>query len=417
MNIAKMLDVARWEFMEKAKTKAFILSLFLTPAIMLGFSIVPALLINKADTETKQFLIYDETGSLAAPLQQALSEKYTLPNGMPNYALVPVEQREMSLEEAVQTYSKRLLDDEFTGMFIVPKDILTSRRFEYRASSVGNELEVRKIGNELEKLVIERALVQQGIDPTVYNEVGKELSFSTIKVTKSGKDEKSGFMQVFVSAYGSTLILFLLVVITGQLLVRSLFEEKSNRIIEILLSSCSPMELMMGKLLGLSGLGLLQAGIWLGIGLGAGAKFGLASTLLPLLPFLLLYMVLGYLFYASILIGLGSLSTTEQEAQQITGYIAMLIMVPIVFLMPLMQNPNSDLVHTLSYIPFLTPSIMAMRFAVLQPAWWEILATVGIMVASILVLMYISSKIFRAAILSYGKRPTLPEIIGFLKEK
>lgn len=417
MNMAKMLDVARWEFIEKAKTKAFIISIFLTPAIMLGFSIVPALLINKADTKTKQFLVYDETGQMAAPLQQALNERYKLPNGMPNYALVPIDVQKLPLEDALKTYSQPLLDDEFTGMFIMPSDLLTSRNFEYRGSNVGNEIEVRKIGDVLEKLVIERALIERNIDPTLYSEVGKELSLTTIKVTKSGEDKKSGFMEVFVAAYGSTLLLFLLVVITGQLLVRSLFEEKSNRIIEILLSSCSPMELMMGKLLGLSGLGLLQAGIWLGIGLGVGANFGIAATLLPLLPFLLIYMILGYLFYASILIGLGSLSTTEQEAQQITGYIAMLIMVPIVFLMPLMQNPNSDMVHTLSYIPFLTPSIMAMRLAVLQPAWWEILATMGVMIISITGLMYISSKIFRAAILSYGKRPTLPEIIGFLKEK
>lgn len=415
--MAKMLNVARWEFVQKAKTKAYIISLVLTPAIIMLFAILPSILASKADTETKNFLLYDETGLFATPLEQALEQRYKLPDGTPNYKLVPLDNKKLTLDEALGQYKARLLDDEFTGLLIVPKDIFTERRLEYRGANVGNEIEVRKIGDELEKLVIQHSLVQHGIDPSLYNDASRALSLTTIKISKSGENTESGFVEVFIAAYGSTLLLFMLVIITGQLLVRSLFEEKSNRIIEILLSSCSPIELMMGKLLGLSGLGILQAVVWLTIGLGVGAQFATLPDIFSLLPFLLLYMLLGYLFYASILIGFGSLATTEQEAQQITGYMTMLIMLPVALIVPLMQNPNSGLVKTLSYVPFMTPSIMTMRIAVQRPEWWEIFATVGVMIVSIIILMYFSSKIFRAAILSYGKRPTLPEIIGFLREK
>lgn len=417
MNMAKMLQVARWEFVQKAKTKAYIISLVLTPAIIMLFAVLPSILASKADTETRQFLIYDQTGLFAEPLQQSLEERYKLPDGRPNYALVPIDTQQFTLEEALTEYKPRLLDDEYTGILIIPTDIFTSRRMEYRGANVGNEIEIRKISNELEKLVIQRSLVQNGIDPALYNEASRELSLTTIKISQSGENTESGFLEVFIAAYGSTLLLFMLVIITGQLLVRSLFEEKSNRIIEILLSSCSPIELMMGKLLGLSGLGILQAVVWLSIGLGIGTQFGTLPDVFSLLPFLLLYMLLGYLFYASILIGLGSLATTEQEAQQITGYMTMLIMLPVALIIPLMQNPNSGLVKTLSYVPFMTPSVMTMRIAVQRPEWWEIFASVGVMLVSIVILLYLSSKIFRAAILSYGKRPTLPEIIGFLREK
>jgi ABC-2 type transport system permease protein len=417
MNTAKILNVARWEFVQKAKTKAYIISLVLTPAIIMLFAILPSILASKADTETKRFLLYDETGQFATPLQLILEQRYKLPDGTPNYRLIPLDAQKMTLDEALAQYKPRLLEDEYTGLLIVPRDIFTTRRLEYRGANVGNEIEVRKIGDELEKLVIQHSLVQHGIDPSLYNDASRSLSLTTIKINKSGENTESGFVEVFIAAYGSTLLLFMLVIITGQLLVRSLFEEKSNRIIEILLSSCSPIELMMGKLLGLSGLGILQAVVWLGISLGVGTQFGTIPDIFSLLPFLLVYMLLGYLFYAAILIGFGSLATTEQEAQQITGYMTMLIMLPVALIMPLMQNPNSGLVKTLSYVPFMTPSVMTMRIAVQRPEWWEIFASVGVMIVSIAILLYFSSKIFRAAILSYGKRPTLPEIIGFLREK
>ncbi len=417
MNMGKVLDVARWEFVEKAKTKAYIISLVLTPAIMMLFAVLPTLLATRADTETKQFLIYDATDSYAAQLQMQLGEQFRLPDGRPNYALVPIDTRATTIEQAMQQYKPRLLNDEFTGMIIIPADIASSRRIEYRGTNVGNEIEVRKISNVLEKLIIERSLVEHGINPTTYADASRELSLTTLKISKGDEGTESGFLEVFIAAYGSTLLLFMLIIITGQLLVRSLFEEKNNRIIEILLSSCSPMELMIGKLLGLSGLGILQAVVWLSIGIGVGTQFGAIPDVFSLLPFLFLYMLLGYLFYAAILIGVGSLATTEQEAQQITGYMAILIMLPVGIIMPLMQNPNSGLVKTLTYIPFLTPTIMTMRIAVLRPEWWEILVSVVVMIVSITVVMFISSKIFRVAILSYGKRPTLPEIIGFLREK
>lgn len=417
MNISKVMGVARWEFVEKAKTKAYLVSLVLTPLIMALFAVLPTLLASRADTDTKQFLIYDATGLCAAPLQEKLISQYKLPDGRPNYTLKPVDTHSLSAEEAVKKYKLALLNEEYTGLIVIPADVFTSRRVEYRGANVGNAMEVQKISSEIEKIIIENALVRQGIPLDVYSNASREISVATLKVTKDNDNERSGFMEVFIAAYGSIILLFMIIMVTGQLLVRSLFEEKSNRIIEILLSSCSPLELMIGKLLGLSGLGILQALLWLSLGSGLGTLFGALPNVLALVPFLLMYMLLGYLFYAAILIGVGSLATTEQEAQQITGYIALLVMLPVGILFPLMQNPSSALVKTLSYIPFMTPTVMTMRIAVLRPEWWEIALSVAVMLVSIAGVMYVSAKIFRAAILSYGKRPTLPEIIGFLREK
>jgi len=206
-----------------------------------------------------------------------------------------------------------------------------------------------------------------------------------------------------------------LVMTSGQLLIRSVVEEKSNRVIEILLSSCSARDLMIGKILGLSGLGILQMMIWGVIGLGIAIKSG--ANIFELEPVLVaaVYVVLGYFFYSAIFVAAGSPVTTEQEAQQITSYVSLMLVFPIVLVMPVMQNPDSSLIRILSFIPLLTPAFMVMRVSIQMPPLWEILSTLGLLLASAIFMMWIAGKIFRVAILVYGKRPSIPELIRWIR--
>jgi ABC-2 type transport system permease protein len=192
-------------------------------------------------------------------------------------------------------------------------------------------------------------------------------------------------------------------------------EEKSNRVIEILLSSCSARDLMIGKILGLSGLGILQMMIWGVIGLGIAIKSG--ANIFELEPALVAaaYVVLGYFFYSAIFVAAGSPVTTEQEAQQITSYVSLMLVFPIVLVMPVMQNPDSSLIRILSFIPLLTPAFMVMRVSIQMPPLWEILSTLGLLLVSAVVMMWIAGKIFRVAILVYGKRPSIPELIRWIR--
>jgi ABC-2 type transport system permease protein len=193
-------------------------------------------------------------------------------------------------------------------------------------------------------------------------------------------------------------------------------EEKSNRVIEVLLSSCTSRDLMVGKILGLSGLGILQMLVYATIGLALTLKTNM-NLLQPDYFFLtLLYAILGYLFYAAVFVAAGSPVTTEQEAQQITAYISMFLVMPFALIMLVMQNPDSLLVKILSYIPFLTPSVMVLRISVQMPSMFELLATTVLLIVSIALMMWIAGKIFHMAILSYGKRPTLAEIFRWVRE-
>lgn len=416
MNFSKILQIARWEFLEKVRTKAFLISLILTPLIMVGFSVVPTLLMMREDEESKMFLVYDETNSFLNDFQNTLNEKYKLANGKPNFILVPVSSEQKSIESLIHEYSPRILNDEFTGLFIIPKNVEQTRKAEYRSGNLGNIKDLERLSNTLEQIMTERLALKNGINMEVYKNITKSLDVKTIKIDKNGKEKESGFMEAFGAAYGSAMIMMFLVLTTGQLLVRSLLEEKSNRIIEILLSSCSAQDLMAGKLLGLSGLGIFQTTLWGGIGIGASMYFGKQIAVLAHLPLLLIFMLLGYVLFASLFLGLGSLASTEQEAQQITSYITLLSVAPMMMISVLLQNPTGSMVKIMSYIPFLAPTVMAMRIAIAMPQWWELLLSIGILLLSVILVVWVCSKIFRVAILSYGKRPSMKEILGFLRE-
>jgi ABC-2 type transport system permease protein len=255
-----------------------------------------------------------------------------------------------------------------------------------------------------------------GLDTALIHRLTTRVDLRTIKISEEGVETEAGFGEIFARSYIGLLMIIFMVLTSGQLLVRSLVEEKANRVIEVLLSSCSTRELMTGKILGLSGLGILQMLVYASIGLALALKMNTDIIQPDYFLLILLYAILGYLFYAAIFVAAGSPATTEQEAQQITAYVSMLMIVPFGIVMLVMQNPNSIIVKILSYIPVFTPTVMVLRISVQMPSLLEILATVLLLVISTMAMMWIAGKIFRIAILSYGKRPSLSELIQWIRE-
>jgi ABC-2 type transport system permease protein len=254
-----------------------------------------------------------------------------------------------------------------------------------------------------------------GLDPSILKKIEVDLDLDVVKLTDEGETEEGGFAAVFYSAYIFLMMLFFLIVTSGQLLVRSVIEEKSNRIVELLVSSCSSTELMAGKVLGLSGLGLTQMAFWALIGVVVSVEFGVQLIGAGDVGFLVLYFVLGYLLYAAIFIAAGSPLSTEQEAQQVTSYLVMLLIIPLVLAIPVMKDPGAVWIKILSFVPLLTPTMMAMRIPIQRPEWWEILATVVLMVLSIAGAMVAAGRIFRIGILATGKAPKLADILRWIK--
>jgi len=213
------------------------------------------------------------------------------------------------------------------------------------------------------------------------------------------------------------MLLLMMIIYSGQMLVRSLVEEKSNKLIEILISSCTPEQLLAGKILGLSALGLFQMFIWACIGIGLAGSSMIPASAFNNIFIMLVYFILGFLFYTALFVGIGSIVTTEQEAQQITSYLSLVLVLPIAISASAIFNPDSLLVEILSFIPLTIPAIMLLKINVVNVPTAEILSTIIIMVASIYITIFAASKIFRIGILSYGKRPGIKELISWIKEK
>ena len=412
----KTVAVARWEYTEKVKSKAFLISLFLTPAIMIAASVIPALLASQADTESKTIGIIDLSGQVVQPLARILEERHKLPNGQPNYLLrsfPPGPQADVTVPK--RTADSLTVADALEGYLIISRDYLNDTVFDYRSKNVGNIKVTETLQGALRDLVVSQKLQAEGIDPTMVKDLTRPLQLKTIKLTKPGKEEESGFGQVFFTAYIFMMMMFILIMTSGQMLVRSMLEEKSNRVVEVLMSSCSANDLMAGKIIGLSGLGITQMLFWVIIGVAVAVKFSIPMLPVPALLLILAYIVLGYLLYAAIFVAVGSPVSTEQEAQQFTSYLVMILIIPIVLAFSVAENPNSTLIKILSFIPLLSPSFMIMRIPNQMPALWEIVLTLVLVAVSVAVMMWVAGKIFRTTILSYGKRPSFGELIRLIR--
>jgi ABC-2 type transport system permease protein len=398
----KIIIIAKWEYLEKIKTKLFIISLIITPLIIMLFSILPTLLVDKESLRTKLIGVVDDSEIYFNRLSFEL-EKYKIDDARPYYIFLNLTDKSKSINNIKAEADSSVMLNRFEGYLLISQGNTDSASVQYRSDRIGSFRDIRRFEDVIHKIRIQNNLSAKGIDMELADMVQEE--------------GKQNFMIVFFSAFIFILLLMMMVIYSGQMLVRSLIEEKSNRLIEILISSCTSEELLAGKIIGLSALGLTQILIWSLIGIGlVGSAIIPTDAFQNILP-MLLYFVIGFIFYTTIFVGIGAVVSTEQEAQQITTFISLILVLPVVIAVPAIQNPGSVMVKFLSFIPFTIPSIMLLRFKIEVVPLTDILITLAIMFVSIIITLKLSAKIFRIGILSYGKRPSPKELIRWLKEK
>ena len=411
----KILAVARWEYIEKVKTKTFIVSLIITPLIIILFSVLPSLLFRDEVPNVEMVGIIDTSGIYFDELDKAMSQ-YTLPDGKRNYLLINLTFKDKNLKELKSTATKNIQKNLIEGCLIIYSFKNDSISAEYRSKSLGNFKVVGRFEEALSSIRLKHKLENEGIDTKFLSYFKDKINVAQLKIEEGGKVSDLDFFTTFFTSIIFILLLMMMVVYSGQMLVRSMIEEKSSRLIEVLISSSTPDELLTGKIIGLSLLGLTQIFIWLIIGIslvtGAIVPPNAFNNILPML----LYFILGFLFYSSLFVGIGSTVTTEQEAQQITTYLSLILMLPVVIALPAIQNPDFIVTKVLSYFPLTTPTVMLLRLNVETVSPIELVLTLSIMIISIIVVTKLSAKIFRIGILSYGSKPTLRDILQWIRE-
>ncbi|MSP64499.1 MAG: ABC transporter permease [Ignavibacteria bacterium] len=419
--MTKTYAIARWEYLEKVKKKSFIASLLIVPLFMFGSIYIPIYFSDSEEEISKTFAIIDEHGFINNSLDTTLANKYKLTSGKPLYNLISFNNLESNSESQKKSAISQTLTDEIEGYLFIRKTLTSDSKIdvEFGSKNIMNHRDQERMQAAIEEIIFANSLQKAGYDYSIVKKYKPKINLSTVQVTSQNESKQEGALETFFSGYILNMLLLLLVMTTGQMMVRSLVEEKTNKLVEVLLSSCSPKELLTGKIIGLSILGLSMVGFW--IILFVAATFVSSENIFSIESLNLIlsvaYLVGGYFLFASLFIAIGSLSSSEQDAQQITGYLSMIIVIPLLFIVPVMQSPNALFVKILSYIPFFTSSLMMLRLSIQPPSTFEIISTLILLFASGYGMTIIAGKIFKVGILFTGKKPNFKELIRWIRMK
>lgn len=411
------LHVIRREYTEHVRKKSFLIGTILVPLFMLVLLVVPILLAFFEPDEQFSVAVIDHTGEIGEAFTEAFED--TTKKGEPKYALYQQPANADRTAELIGSLNSGELDI----LVIIPSDVFETNKADFITKEVRSLQIQEEFSDRLTEIVIQRRLRQQGLELDHVATLTTDVSFRERYLSSAGEVEERSFLADWGLVFGFVMILYMTLLTWGITISRSILEEKSSRIIEVLLSSIEPRDLLLGKVVGIGLAGLTQMAIWALVGLAITASGGmssvavLANVKIPVSVFVyfVVYFVLGFLLYASIFTVVGSICSTEQDAQQLQGMVTMPMIIPILILMVIVQSPNSTLAVVMSLIPFFTPMVMLGRIVVLEPSAWQIALSIALMLASIYLSVAFSARVFRVGILMYGKRPSLPEVIKWYR--
>jgi ABC-2 type transport system permease protein len=414
--------VIKREYLTRVRTKAFIFSTVLIPLLLLAYIAFVVAMTTHQATSTLKIALVDESGGLAQAISANLKEK--LPSGQP--AIQVVETLENPEDQAKADLRSKILNGQLSGYLLVPKDVLGGKDAEFYTKNPGDLTRTGSLRRAVGEAVVSRRLSDRGIHVDNLAKVAEWVGIRLVKVTKQGETEESG--QTLIIGLVLALMLYFTLLIYGVSTMRSVLEEKTTHIVEVLVSSLRPLQLLAGKILGVAAVGLTQYLIWtISGGLLASYGVAMASAFLPgaapltihVPPSLLVYMVVfflgGYSLYSALYATVGAIVSTEQDAQQMQIPVIMPLVLSLLLLNVIIRDPNSTTSVVLSMIPFFSPILMIFRITLETPPLWQIALSLGILMATTLAVLWFSARIYRVGILMYGKRPSLVEIFRWLR--
>lgn len=401
MNRAKVVAVLRREYVESVRKRSFLFGLVVTPLFFVVMIALPLVSQRLVADEAIVVAVLDRTGVFGTRLAETAREAGS--SHAPEILVVPSGTPEAELD-------RRVLDGELTGWILLGEDFESDGVVRYRAESVTNLAVLSDLEARAGRILAERKAAALGLATEQVEALLTRADIQTVKIGRDGGQE-AGFEAVYLRAVALVMMLFLALLPTGQILLRSVIEEKANRVIEVLVSSVTPTELMVGKILGLGAVGLTLLGTWAAAAVLLSLQFGQA---LPVSPrefgMFVLYFVPGYFLFAALLGTIGSLVASEREAQPFLTPLSLTLLLPVMLGIAIAQNPDHWIARALSFFPLLTPSLMLFRFVIKEPPLWEIAATWITLVLATGLAFAGAARVFRVGILITGKRPSLPEV-------
>lgn len=428
------------EFNERVRKKSFIITTLLMPVLMLVLMAAPALIMNFSKGELKRIAVIDESGLVALALESNEEIAY--------------EPTSLTTDEA-----RRELTD-FFGVLYIGSDILqnSSNVRLYANSSTSLSIE-SDITGQIERILEAEKLKNYHIDnlQQILDEVKTTVTLQTFRNDKSQEEDAQSQSSAVATATGYILgfVLYMFLLIYGSMVMQSVIEEKNNRVLEVIVSSVRPFELMMGKILGVAAVAVVQVLIW-GVlivvagsvvmpqlmpadamasvqamqqGMPDAAMGGMDSDMLQIVAALtdlgyivkifvclLLFIVGGYLLYSAMFAAVGSAVDNVQDASQLQMPVTLPIILALLMMIAVIKDPNSPLAFWFSLIPFTSPVVMMARIPYGIPAW-EVALSLVLLYASFVAMVWLAGKIYRVGIFMYGKKPTFKELLKWMKYK
>jgi ABC-2 type transport system permease protein len=407
---SRLSQIIRMEFRLTAANKAFIVLTVLGPFLIFAVTALPAVLATRGGVG----------GNADLKVAVANADPAFL-DGM-RAALAQSRIRVFEAEGSAETLNAAVRGGTFDGYLILPDDLASAARIEYVSKNVSDFRVTGVLQGVIGQSVVALRLIQAGLPAEKVPELTRPPVIVTQQLPAQGQKETRDFLSVLMTGLTLGMLLYMTVLLYGQTIGRSVLTEKTSKTVEIMLSTVRPMELLFGKILGKALASLLQYAVWLSVTALflrlLGPRLGLAISLggsLSTLGFLVLFFVLAFFLYCSLFAALGAASQDEQHLGQLSWPLIVFLVVPIVMISPVIGSPNSPLIVALSLFPLTASEVMFMRIVAGAAAPWEILASVGILLASIAGAVALSAKIFRVGILMTGKRFRLPEILRWIR--
>ena len=428
MNWKKTFAIVRREYVERVRTKAFWIATLLIPILFLVYVGIQIAVSRKTGGERK-LVVLDPTGTLYAPLVRELADIEASQKREGSGSRGPHWDLELrpvagTLDATKEALRRQVLEKTISAYLVLDPGLLRKEEVEYYSTTVSDYIALNQLQSAVNRVWMRQKMASRGLPPELTAELEKSINLRPFKVTQKGTTEEKGAgilaALVFLILMYSTFFMY------GYQVMRGVIEEKSTRIVEIIIASVRPTELMLGKIVGIGLVGLTQYFVWSLVAMNLSLP-GIATVLVPsgdlgvpripfsMLGYFMLFFLLGYFLYAAVYTAIAAPFNTDQEAQQLAMIPMIMIVGGIAVYPAVMNNPNGGVALFFSLFPFTASLVMFLRTALSEPPAWQIALSIGLLLATTIALAWFAGRIYRVGILMYGKKPTIPEILRWAR--
>ncbi|MDP6580437.1 MAG: ABC transporter permease [Vicinamibacterales bacterium] len=422
MSVTQILKIARREYLARVRSRAFIFMTVMIPAFLGAYMFVLLALFSSSGGDDLRVALLDTGTGLTDALADHLANINRPTVEVTERVVVPDDS-----DTARARFSEAVRQETLDGYVLLRKNPDIVARASYYARETGNPALLRELELAVESTVLDELLVDTEVDVEQIRALQRS-DLDTVTVSDEGEEE-GGFETAFASTLGLGMLLYMSVIINGQGMAMAIVEEKSSRLIEVILGAVTATEFMTGKILGVLGSGLTQLAVWVGVTLvgllyvlltmSIGAElagFDLSAALsLELIFYFSIFFALGYFLYSVFFAAVAATCTSTEELGQAMFAAMLPLIVAFLSTFYVLTNPSTVATRVLSLLPPFTPLVMLARVNVLTPPLWEVWLGIALLVLGIVVAGWLAAKIFRYALLMHGKRPTLPDLLSVMR--